>query len=58
MIEGNMVPGTPGYQEVVNFGESIGYSIDRSTGEKMATTWGKIHYAKDGVHVVPTAPRR
>ena len=29
----------------------------RYTGEKIATTWGKIHYAKDGVHVVPTRPR-
>jgi hypothetical protein len=25
--------------------------------EEIATTWGKIHYAKDGVHIVPTKPR-
>lgn len=49
--------GSPGYQEIVNFGEFIGYSINLDTGEKIATTWGKIHYAKDGVHVVPTRPR-
>jgi cell wall assembly regulator SMI1 len=50
-------PGAPGYLEVVNFGEFIGYAIDRDTGEKIATSWGKIHYAKDGVHIVPTKPR-
>ena len=54
---GNQQPGTAGYQEIVNFGEFIGYSVDRDTGEKIATSWGKIHYAKDGVHIVPTKPR-
>ncbi len=51
------IPGSPGYKEVVDFGEFIGYSIDPNTGEKIATTWGKIHYSKDGVHIVPTKPR-
>jgi filamentous hemagglutinin len=49
--------GLPGYKEVVNFEEFIGYAVDSISGEKIATTWGKIHYAKDGVHIVPTAPR-
>jgi hypothetical protein len=53
----NHSPGTPGYREVVNFGECIGYDINAETGEKIATNWGKIHYAKDGVHIVPTRPR-
>ncbi len=53
----NIAPGMPGYIELVNFNEFIGYSIDKTTGQKIGTTWGKIHYAKDGVHVVPTAPR-
>jgi tetratricopeptide (TPR) repeat protein len=53
----DLPPGAPGYQEIVNFGEFIGYAIDRDTGEKIATSWGKIHYAKDGVHIVPRKPR-
>lgn len=55
--DSNIKPGVPGYQETVNFGEFIGYAVDRDTGKKIATTWGKIHYAKDGVHIVPTNPR-
>lgn len=55
---GNKQPGAPGYQEIVDFGEFVGYSVDRDTGEKIATSWGKIHYSKDGVHIVPTKPRR
>lgn len=46
-----------GYKELVNFNEFIGYAIDRETGKKIATTWGKIHYAQDGIHIVPTRPR-
>ena len=52
-----VAPGVAGYQELVNFGEMVGYTVDRDTGKRFATTWGKIHYAKDGVHVVPAAPR-
>lgn len=50
-------PGSFGFQEIVNFKEFIGYSVHPQTGEKIATSWGKIHYAKDGVHIVPTKPR-
>lgn len=55
--EGREIPGMPGYKEIVNFQEFIGYNISETTGEKTATTWGKIHYSKDGVHIVPTYPR-
>lgn len=51
------IPGMPGYKEIVDFGEFIGYSVNEKTGKKLATTRGKIHYGKDGVHIVPTAPR-
>ncbi len=51
------IPGSPGYKEIVNFGEFIGYHVEISTGHKTPTTWGKIHYATNGVHIVPTYPR-
>jgi len=50
------IPGAPGYVEIVDFEEFIGFKINPDTGEKIATSVGKIHYAKDGVHVVPTHP--
>ncbi len=50
-------PGTAGYQEIIDFKEFVGYTVNSSTGEKVATSWGKIHYANDGVHIVPTEPR-
>jgi len=55
--EGLVRPGMPGYQEIIDFREFIGYAVNRTTGEKITTTWGKIHYAKDGVHVVPRKPQ-
>jgi filamentous hemagglutinin len=54
---GNNIPGSSGYQEIVDFKECIGYSIDRETGQKISTSWGKIHYSDKGVHIVPTRPR-
>jgi|GEM_PF-2448724 len=50
------IPGSPGYQEIVNFEEFIGYAINKGTGERTSTTWGKIHYAQDGIHIVPYYP--
>lgn len=50
-------PGLPGYKEIVDCREFVGYVVDRTTGEKFPTTWIKIHYAKDGVHIVPTKHR-
>jgi hypothetical protein len=47
------IPGMPGYKEIVDFKEFIGYVVKEHTCEKVATTHGKIHYAKDGVHIVP-----
>ena len=57
MKEGPIQAGKPGYREVVNFKEHIGYAVDKTTKKKTRTTWGKIHYAKDGVHIVPCLPR-
>ncbi|MDR2540009.1 MAG: hypothetical protein LBC45_05425 [Chlamydiales bacterium] len=54
---GNRQAGTPGYREIVDFKEFIGYAVDFDTKKKFATNWGKIHYAKDGIHIVPTKPR-
>ena len=42
-----------GYKEKVNFGKIIGDCVNERTGIKTPTTWGKIHYSKDGVHIVP-----
>ena len=55
---GKRIPGTPGFKEIVDFEESIGYYINPKTGEKVSTTWGAIHYAKDGTHIVPELPRK
>ena len=55
--DGGGAPGIAGYREIVNFEEVIGYAVDIDTGVETATTWGKIHYAKDGVHIVPYQPR-
>ena len=54
----NITPGMPGFVEVVDFEETIGWNVNLLTGEKISTSWGKIHYAKDGVHIVPTLPRK
>ena len=51
------VIGEAGYQEIVNCKEFIGYNVVLETGEKIPTTWGKIHYSSKGVHIVPTRPR-
>lgn len=50
-------PGVAGYKEKVDFGEFIGYVVDEKTKKKVPTTWGTIHYAKDGTHIVPTLRR-
>jgi hypothetical protein len=47
------LPGMPGYKEIVDFGEFIGYAVNPKTRIRTPTTMGKIHYAKDGVHIVP-----
>jgi hypothetical protein len=51
------IPGAPAYVEIVDFQEFIGFDVDPDTYVRTPTSWGKIHYAKDGVHIVPTLPR-
>lgn len=34
----------------------MGEFVDDETGIAIPTTKGIIHYAKDGVHIVPAAP--
>lgn len=53
----DIFPGAPGYRESVDFGEFIGYHVERHTGTKTATTWGEIHYSKTGAHIVPILQR-
>jgi filamentous hemagglutinin len=45
----------PGSKERVDFGEVIGKYVDRS-GNAVDTTKGIIHYAQDGIHIVPARP--
>ena len=53
---GHSIPGKPGYREAVDFQEFIGYYVDPLTKQKIPTTRGRIHYANDGVHIVPDKP--
>lgn len=50
-------PGSHNYKEIINFEEIIGYDVRPRTGEKIPTTWGKIHYGKKGAHIVPYSPK-
>lgn len=50
--------GEAGYQEIVNFEEFIGYHVCDCTGTITPTTWGKIHYSKNGAHIVPARPKK
>lgn len=53
----NFPPGVPGYVERVDFGELIGYYIDKKNPKvKMPTTKGTIKYSKTGAHIVPSHP--
>lgn len=52
---GNVAVGLPGSKERVNYGREIGTFID-SDGNSFPTSNGIIHYAKDGVHIVPSRP--
>lgn len=48
--------GLPGSRERVDFGRFIGYRVIRGAGERIPTTKAIIHYAKDGIHIVPCDP--
>lgn len=56
--DSNALPGRPGYKEIVNVKKFFGWVVNPKTGEKTETTWAKIHYSKDGIHFVPTLPRK
>jgi hypothetical protein len=43
-------------REIVDFNEPIGYFVCPVTGEKHLTSWGVIHYAEDGSHIIPAKP--
>lgn len=45
-------------REVVNFHEVIGTFVDRSTGERLPTRYGTIHYGQKGCHIVPANPNQ
>lgn len=45
-----------GYQEIIDFEEIIGYHVDEDTRVHTPTQRGKIHYSKNGVHIVPIKP--
>lgn len=45
-------------KERVDFGRLVGFYMNPKTGEKIPTTWGIIHYSKDGAHIVPTQPQQ
>jgi hypothetical protein len=47
---GGIPRGQPGFKERVDFGQVIGEY------QGQPTTNGIIHYAKDGVHIVPARP--
>jgi hypothetical protein len=52
-------PYVPGYKERIDFGEFIVHFVLKVEGQKtqiLPTTKGIIHYAQDGVHVVPSNP--
>jgi hypothetical protein len=49
--------GEAGYKEAVDFGQEIGYVVDRNSGARTLTTRGTIHYdQKGGAHIVPLEP--
>jgi hypothetical protein len=54
----NNVPrGQPGFRERVDFGEVIGDFVkDGVATVATPTTKGIIHYGKEGIHIVPSAP--
>ncbi|GEM_PF-6949751 len=48
--------GQPGGKEVVDFGQTIGYWVDKNTGARLPTTKGTIHYGGTGSHIIPAYP--
>lgn len=54
--DNNVLAGSPGYKELVDFEEHIGIWKSRDGKISLPTTRGTIHYAKDGAHIVPAHP--
>lgn len=51
-------PWETGYREDVDFGQTIGIWKSEVTKESKETSWGRIHYGKDGAaHIVPIQPK-
>lgn len=50
----NLPRGQPGFRERIDFGEVIGDFV--KDGVATPTTKGIIHYGKEGIHIVPSAP--
>ena len=44
-------------KEIVNFGKIIGEYIEEGSEFGIPTTCGKIHYGKNGAHIVPAKPK-
>lgn len=40
-------------KEKINFHEIIGTWINEARTEHIETTWGMVHYSKNGAHIVP-----
>ena len=46
-----------GSKEVVDFGETIGFHVDKESNTRFPTTRGTIHYDSKGIaHIVPARP--
>ncbi len=43
-------------RELVDFKEKIGIFVSPVAHEQVDTSWGVIHYAEDGTHIVPARP--
>jgi tetratricopeptide (TPR) repeat protein len=54
---GNVVPGSHGYREIVDFQEHIGIWKSDDGILSLPTTRGTIHYGKKGAHIVPAEPK-
>ena len=54
----HVLPGKPGYKEIVDFGEYIGIWKSKDGKISFSTTRGTIHDSKNGCHIVPAEPKR
>ncbi len=52
----HVLPGKPGYKEIIDFREHIGIWKTKDGKFSLPTTKGTIHYSKDGCHIIPAKP--